>query len=157
MFISCGQDEPLRSPQMAYFSCVIGIYFVSFFYDHPVVEIWWRPNLKKCIAISNYYRKNILTTYHIPCIVRKDRNSQYPSVSLKHIFCFLSCLSQFYVIDNDNYLIFLLLTTSLNYKIKTNVHKVCKDSLRISVKRREDIVTICSTYYLATTEQEQYK
>ena len=36
MFISCGQDEPLRSPQMAYFSCVIGIYFASFFYDHPV-------------------------------------------------------------------------------------------------------------------------
>ena len=66
-------------------------------------------------------------------------------------------LVMFYVIDNDNYLKFLLLTTSLNYKIKTNVHKVCKDSLRISVKRREDIVTICSTYYLATTEQDQYK
>ena len=36
IFISCGQDEPLKSPQMAYFSCVIGIFFVSFFYDHPV-------------------------------------------------------------------------------------------------------------------------
>ena len=36
MFISCGQDEPLRSPQKAYFSCVIGFYFVSFFNDHPV-------------------------------------------------------------------------------------------------------------------------
>ena len=37
MFISCGQDEPLRSPQKAYFICVIGIYFVSFFYEHPVL------------------------------------------------------------------------------------------------------------------------
>ena len=36
MFISCGQDEPHRSPKKAYFSCVIGIYFLSFFYDHPV-------------------------------------------------------------------------------------------------------------------------
>ena len=42
MFISCGQDEPLRSPQKAYFSCVIAIYFVSFFYEHPVFEkILW--------------------------------------------------------------------------------------------------------------------
>ena len=42
MFISCGQDEPLRSPQMAYFSCVIAIYFVSFFYEYPVFEkILW--------------------------------------------------------------------------------------------------------------------
>ena len=36
MFISCGQDEPLKSPLKAYFICVIGIYFVSFFYEHPV-------------------------------------------------------------------------------------------------------------------------
>ena len=40
MFISCGQDEPLRSPQKVYFSCVISIYFVSFFYEHPVVRSW---------------------------------------------------------------------------------------------------------------------
>ena len=36
MVISCGQDEPHRSPKKAYFSCVIGIYLMSFFYDHPV-------------------------------------------------------------------------------------------------------------------------
>ena len=39
MFISCGQDEPLRSPQTAYFICLIGIYFVSFFYEHPVINL----------------------------------------------------------------------------------------------------------------------
>ena len=33
---SCGQDEPLGCPKNAFFSCVIGIYFVSFFFDHPV-------------------------------------------------------------------------------------------------------------------------
>ena len=38
MFISCGQDEHLRSPQKVYFSCVISIYLVSFFYEHPVVS-----------------------------------------------------------------------------------------------------------------------
>ena len=38
MFISFGQDEPHRSPKEAYFNCVIGIYFLSFFYEHPVDE-----------------------------------------------------------------------------------------------------------------------
>ena len=33
MSLSCGQDEP---PEIAFFSCVIGIYLVSFFFDHPV-------------------------------------------------------------------------------------------------------------------------
>ena len=36
MFISCGQDETQWSPKKAYFNCVIGIYFLSFFYEHPV-------------------------------------------------------------------------------------------------------------------------
>ena len=39
MFISCGQDEPYRSPKKAYFSCVIGLYFLSFFYEHPVCSM----------------------------------------------------------------------------------------------------------------------
>ena len=33
---NCGQDEPLSWPKNAFFSCVIGIYFVAFFIDHPV-------------------------------------------------------------------------------------------------------------------------
>ena len=36
MFISFGQDEPHRRPKKAYFSCAIGVYFMSFFYEHPV-------------------------------------------------------------------------------------------------------------------------
>ena len=36
MFVSCGQDEPYRSSKKAYFSHVIGLYFLSFFYEHPV-------------------------------------------------------------------------------------------------------------------------
>ena len=37
MSLSCGQDEPLGCPENAFFSCAIGIYLVSFFFDHPVV------------------------------------------------------------------------------------------------------------------------
>ena len=36
MVASCGQDEPHRSPKKVNFSCVICIYLMSFFYDHPV-------------------------------------------------------------------------------------------------------------------------
>ena len=38
MFISCGQDELYRRPKKAYFSCLIGLYFLSFFYEHPVLS-----------------------------------------------------------------------------------------------------------------------
>ena len=31
-----GQDEPHRWPKKAYFSCAIGVYFMSFFYEHSV-------------------------------------------------------------------------------------------------------------------------
>ena len=37
MSLSCGQDESLGCPKNAFFSCVIGVYFVSFLFDHPVV------------------------------------------------------------------------------------------------------------------------
>ena len=42
MVASCGQDKPHRSPKKVNFSCVIGIYLMSFFYDHPksMFEIW---------------------------------------------------------------------------------------------------------------------
>ena len=36
MSLSCGQDEPQRSPQKGIFSSVMGIYFVTFFIEHPV-------------------------------------------------------------------------------------------------------------------------
>ena len=36
MSTSFGQDEPHRRPKKAYFSCAIGIYFMPFFYEHPV-------------------------------------------------------------------------------------------------------------------------
>ena len=34
MSLSCGQDEPYSWPQSAVFSCVKGVYFVSFFFGH---------------------------------------------------------------------------------------------------------------------------
>ena len=36
IFISCGQDEPYRNSKKAYFSRVIGLYFLSFFYEHAI-------------------------------------------------------------------------------------------------------------------------
>ena len=33
---SCGWDERHRGSKKAYFSCVIGIYSLSFFFEHPV-------------------------------------------------------------------------------------------------------------------------
>ena len=36
MVTSCGQDEPHRSAKMVYFSCEIGVYLMSFFYNLPV-------------------------------------------------------------------------------------------------------------------------
>ena len=36
MVIICVQDEPNRSPQKSVFGSVIGVYLMSFFYEHPV-------------------------------------------------------------------------------------------------------------------------
>ena len=53
MSTSIGQDEPHRSPKKAYFVCAIGVYFMSFFYEHPVVnlssavKIWNSHNFEK--------------------------------------------------------------------------------------------------------------
>ena len=44
MFISCGQDELFKSPKKAYFSCLIGLYFLSFFYEHPVYSTFVFPS-----------------------------------------------------------------------------------------------------------------
>ena len=38
MSTRCGDYELNRSPKKAYFSCVIDIYFFSFFYDHPAKQ-----------------------------------------------------------------------------------------------------------------------
>ena len=56
MSTSCGQDEPHRSPKKAYFSCVIGIYIMSFFYEIPVL----------CLIDSN------CDSYLITKVCRKD-------------------------------------------------------------------------------------
>ena len=39
MSLTCGQYGPHISPKNAYFSYVIGVYFVSLFIDHPVFAI----------------------------------------------------------------------------------------------------------------------
>ena len=39
MSLTCGQYGPHISPKNAYFCCVIGVYFVSLFIDHPVIGL----------------------------------------------------------------------------------------------------------------------
>ena len=39
MSTNCGQEEPHGRPKKAYFSCVIGVYFMSIFDEHPVFMI----------------------------------------------------------------------------------------------------------------------
>ena len=48
MVIICGQVEPHRSPKKSVFSCVIGIYLMSFFYEHPVY-----PRVHSHLSIGN--------------------------------------------------------------------------------------------------------
>ena len=38
MFSTFGLLEPNNDLQIAYFGCVIALYFLSFFYDHPVYK-----------------------------------------------------------------------------------------------------------------------
>ena len=56
MVASCGQDEPHKSPKKVHFSCVIGIYLMSFFYEHPVYQIMEKSKIvlaqHKMIATS---------------------------------------------------------------------------------------------------------
>ena len=40
MSLSCGQDEPQSWPKNAFFSCVIVIYFVTFFFEQTVWHLY---------------------------------------------------------------------------------------------------------------------
>ena len=71
MFISCGQDELYRSPKKAYFSCLIGLYFLSFFYEHPVdcsgTKVYINFNSPKALIIKLslvFYKKMHFLFFH---------------------------------------------------------------------------------------------
>ena len=65
MVTSCGQDEPHWSPKKAYFSCEIGIYLMSFFYDHPVFfmlnvhKAYWRSEEYRSIKVTKIIHHHI--------------------------------------------------------------------------------------------------
>ena len=52
MSTSCGQDEPYKSPKNTYFNCAIDVYFMSFFYEHPLV-------MKEAILKKSEYHQNV--------------------------------------------------------------------------------------------------
>ena len=71
MFISSGQDEPFRSPKKAYFSHIIGLNFLSFFYEHPVDhKIWFlaffEAKMTKIVILKQ--KLIVLNDYQLFCI-----------------------------------------------------------------------------------------
>ena len=56
MSLSCGRDEPQSWPKNAFFSCVIVVYFVTFFFEHTVVYIYYLN--KKGKQIGNTQHKS---------------------------------------------------------------------------------------------------
>ena len=58
MLISLGKNEPFYRPKNQFFSHVIGVYFISFFIEHPVVlvqfkRLRWRMFLEHKILSSD--------------------------------------------------------------------------------------------------------
>ena len=64
MFITCGQDEPHMSLINTHFSCVIGVYFLSFIYDHPVFSIYrWKMATKWPVFSNTLKTRNKMPTW----------------------------------------------------------------------------------------------
>ena len=63
MSTSCGQDEPHTSRKKAYFSCAIGVYFMSFFYEHPVLTITGNTSLLMIASTMVTYRTMPYSTF----------------------------------------------------------------------------------------------
>ena len=63
MVTSCGQDEHHISTKKLYFSCVIGIYFMSFFYEHPVLTITGNTSLLMIASTMVTYRTMPYSTF----------------------------------------------------------------------------------------------
>ena len=89
MSLSYGWDEPQRWPKNAFFSCVIGIYFVTFFFEHIVylglLWIWgnvhWTSiiRVKKIKQVSYLYEIiGKIQTLHIWDIVLKGEWVPFP-------------------------------------------------------------------------------
>jgi len=59
---SFGQDESHRNPKKVYFSCAIGVYFMSFFYEHPVYLfiIFGRLEAKNAIFQNFLHLENVI-------------------------------------------------------------------------------------------------
>ena len=74
MFSTFGLLEPNNDLQIAYFGCVKVLYFVSFFYDHPVASSW--PGSQSCSAAT-----------HQACLRKggQDISDQYLTMAMENI------------------------------------------------------------------------
>ena len=66
MSLSCGHDDPLNILKNSFFSCLIGIYFFPFFFEHTVYTMCPRKNVNfwegLFIALILKYRIEALIT-----------------------------------------------------------------------------------------------
>ena len=55
---SCGQDDPLNMLKNSFFSCLIGIYFSPFFFEHTV-DFYKEKSFRTLVIILIYMFPNI--------------------------------------------------------------------------------------------------
>ena len=55
MLISMGKNEPFYRPRNLVFSHVIGVYFIAFFIEHPVIQ--WLSQLHFLLHIYSVFKK----------------------------------------------------------------------------------------------------
>ena len=56
MSLSCGQNDPLNMLKNSFFSCLIGIYFSPFFFEHTVAHMEQKKFLKIFHLATNHHQ-----------------------------------------------------------------------------------------------------
>ena len=108
---SFGWDESHRSPKKAYFSCVIGIYFLSFFSDHPV---WIWHDI--CFYIPKPVEVDLIALFDQRL---ESRNQQRMFYFLTIIECYF-----FWICNNSRYKIWVKGSNNIEMLPWVNVSKV---------------------------------
>ena len=82
MLINLGEHKPIYGPKYAFLRCIIGIYFLSFFIEHPVVAL----------SLENPRTYNLL----IPSSITKEGRLPHMKVTVSYI---MTSLNQEFRVD----------------------------------------------------------
>ena len=87
MFITFGQDEPYKSPKKAYLShvIVIGIYFLSFFYEHPVYLCFFLIFDIDCVDVTEKWSLSFILLFFIEVFI-------FSCIKFKLLLCHVSVI-----------------------------------------------------------------